>query len=105
MTIPTIDSKSGWFRTIRQVNALLRPLEFTEKRTQRYGDFYQITFKNAPPTVITSNPQAIEDIFTASPDKFEVGRSNKGLSFLVGDNSLRERSVKPLAKRCFSKGI
>ena len=87
-TIPTIKSTSGWLRTIRQINALFRPLEFTEQRSQKYGDFYQMVFKNAPPTIVTSNPKAIEEIFTASPDKFEVGKSNKMLSFLVGDNSL-----------------
>ena len=86
--IPTIKSTSGWLRTIRQINAILRPLKFMEQRSRKHGDFYQVTFKNSPPTVMTSNPQAIEDIFTASPDKFEVGRGNKGLSFLVGDNSL-----------------
>ena len=73
---------------MRQINSLLRPLKFLEERTQKYGDFYQITFKNSPPTVVTSNPQAIKDIFTASPDQFEVGKGNKMLSFLVGDNSL-----------------
>ena len=86
--IPTIKSTSGWLRTIRQINAILRPLEFIEKRTQKYGDFYQVTFKNSPPTIMTSNPKAIEEIFTASTGTFEVGRGNKMLSFLVGDNSL-----------------
>ena len=59
-----------------------------EARNGKYGDFYQITFEKAPPTIVTSNPQAIETIFTASSDRFEVGRGNKGLSFLLGDNSL-----------------
>ena len=86
--IPTIESTSGWLRTLRQINALLRPLELTEKRSQKYGDFYQITFKKSPPTIITSNPRAIKDIFTTTPDRFDVGKSNKALSFLVGDNSL-----------------
>ncbi|MEM7761325.1 MAG: cytochrome P450, partial [Cyanobacteria bacterium P01_A01_bin.40] len=87
-SIPTIESTKGWLRTIRQLNAILRPLDFIEQRTQKYGDFYQVTFKKSPPTIMTSNPQAIEDIMTASPDKLEVGRGNKILSFLVGDNSL-----------------
>lgn len=87
-TIPTVKSTSGLIRTFRQVNAIVRPLEFMERRIQKYGDFYQITFKDSPPTVMTSNPQAIEEIFSASPDKFDVGRGNKMLSFLVGDNSL-----------------
>ena len=86
--IPTIKAPPNWLRTIRQIDAILRPLNFIEKRSRKYGDFYQVTFKNSPPSVIVSNPKAIEDIFTASSDKFEVGRSNKMLSFLVGDNSL-----------------
>ncbi|MEM8718850.1 MAG: cytochrome P450 [Cyanobacteria bacterium P01_G01_bin.39] len=88
MTIPTVESTSGWLRTIRILNAILRPLEFIEKRQREYGDFYQVVFKNAPPTLMTCNPQAIEDIFTADRDRFVVGQSNQGLNFLVGDNSL-----------------
>ena len=87
-TIPTVKSTSGLIRTFRQLNAIVRPLEFMERRSQRYGDLYQVTFKNSPPTIMTCNPQAIEEIFTASPDKFDVGRGNRMLSFLVGDNSL-----------------
>ena len=87
-TIPTVKSTSGLIRTLRQFNAIVRPLEFMERRSQQYGDFYQVTFKNSPPTIMTCNPQAIEEIFTASPDRFDVGRGNKMLSFLVGDNSL-----------------
>ena len=86
--IPTVKAASGLRRTIRQINAILRPVDFIEKRTRQYGDFYQVTFKNSPPTIMTSNPLAIEDIFTASPDKFAVGKGNKMLAFLVGDNSL-----------------
>lgn len=86
-TIPTVKSTSSLLRTLRQLSAIVRPLEFMERRKQQYGDFYQITFKNSPPTIMTCNPQAIEAIFTA-PDKFDVGRGNKLLSFLVGDNSL-----------------
>ncbi|ACK66175.1 cytochrome P450 [Rippkaea orientalis PCC 8801] len=86
--LSTIPATSGWRRTIRLLNSILRPLAFMEERTQKYGDFYQVTFKNAPPTVMTSNPRAIEEILTASEDTFEVGRGNQGLKFLVGDHSL-----------------
>jgi len=86
--IPTIKSTSAWLRVLRQINALLRPLELTEKRSKKYGDFYQIKFKDSPPTIVTSNPKAIKDIFTTASDRFEVGKSNKDLSFLVGGNSL-----------------
>ena len=87
-TIPTLKSTSGLIRTFRQINAIVRPLEFMERRSKRYGDFYQVTFKNSPPTIMTCNPQAIEEIFTASSDRFDVGRGNGILKFLVGDNSL-----------------
>ena len=87
-SITTVKSPSGLVRIIRQIVAILRPIHFMEKRYRKYGDFYQVTFPNSPPSVMTSNPQAIEDIFTASGDKFEVGRGNKVLRFLVGDNSL-----------------
>ena len=87
-TIPTVKSTSGLIRTFRQLNAIVRPLEFMERRQQQYGDFYRVTFKNSPPTIMTCNPQAIKDIMTAPANKFDVGRGNKMLSFLVGDNSL-----------------
>jgi len=86
--IPTVKSTSGLLRFFRQLNGIVRPLQFMAGRRAKYGDFYQIVFKNSPPTIMTCNPQAIEDIFTASPDKFRVGKSNRILSFLVGDNSL-----------------
>ena len=87
-SITTVKSTSGLLRIIRQIVAILRPIHFMEKRYRKYGDFYQVTFSNSPPSVMTSNPQAIEEIFTAPSDKFEVGRGNKVLRFLVGDNSL-----------------
>ena len=46
-TIPTVKSTSSLLRTLRQLNAIVRPLEFMERRKQQYGDFYQITFKNS----------------------------------------------------------
>ncbi len=86
--ITTVKSTSGLFRIFRQIQAIVFPLHLFEERNRKYGDFYQIIFKNSPPSIVSSNPQAIEDIFTASPDTFEVGKGNKILTFLVGDNSL-----------------
>ena len=88
MTIPTVKSTSGLVRTIRILKGIVNPLDFIEQRVKKYGDFYQVTFKNAPPTITISNPKAIEDIFTASPNSLVVGQANQILSFLVGDNSL-----------------
>ena len=98
-TIPTVKSTSGLIRTARQFKAIVRPLDFMEGRVKQYGDFYRVTFKKSPPTIMTCNPQAIEEIFTASPDRFDVGRGNKMLSFLVGDNSLLLLDGKPHKRR------
>jgi cytochrome P450 family 110 len=86
--IPTVEAASGLHLIMRRIKAILRPIYFIAERDRKYGDFYQVKFKNAPPTIMTSNPQAIEDIFTASSDRFEVGRGNQVLAFLVGNNSL-----------------
>jgi cytochrome P450 len=98
-SIPTIKTTSGWRRTFRLLNSILRPVNFMEERRQKYGDFYQITFNHAPPTVMTSNPRAIEEILTASEETFEVGRGNQGLKFLVGDHSLLLLDGKPHQNR------
>lgn len=86
--IPTVTTTFGASQTIDKLKALFRPLDFMEERTRKYGDFYQITFKNSPPVVMISNPQAIEEIFTASDNQFDVGKNLKSINFLVGDNSL-----------------
>ncbi|NJL53252.1 MAG: cytochrome P450 [Hydrococcus sp. SU_1_0] len=65
-----------------------RPIDFIEQRTRQYGDFYQVKSKDSSYSIVTSNPQAIEEIFTTSGDRFEVGRGNQILAFLVGNNSL-----------------
>jgi len=87
-TIPTLNNSSDLIRTIRKINYVLRSIPVVEYRSRKYGDFYQMRFKNSPPTVFVSNPEAIAEIFTAPLDTFQVGRSNRGLSFLFGDRSL-----------------
>ncbi|MBE9167836.1 cytochrome P450 [Pleurocapsales cyanobacterium LEGE 06147] len=77
-----------WLRTLRLFKLIFRPLDYFDDDRKRYGDIYQLGGLTSPPFVIVSNPQAIEEIFTASPDSFEVGRGNASLSFLLGDNSL-----------------
>ncbi|MEL7408353.1 MAG: cytochrome P450 [Cyanobacteria bacterium J06558_2] len=87
-SITTTKSVTGWRRIILQLKAILQPIDFIEQRTGQYGDFYQVTSNNLPPSIVTNNPQAIEDILTAPADKLIVGKANKRLGFLVGDNSL-----------------
>lgn len=84
---PTIPN-SFLRRNLRMFQFLWLPLQYIENRSQRYGDISQIKSPQSPPFITISNPQAIKEIFTASPEQFEVGKTNKALSFLVGDNSL-----------------
>src|SRR6476646_5399054 len=70
------------------LQGVLRPLEFLEDCVQRYGDPFTSRFANFPPFVVFSNPQAIQEIFTADPKLFDSGRSNTIFRPSLGDNSL-----------------
>jgi cytochrome P450 len=75
-----------WFNIIWGV---IRPIHWFEKMQQRYGDiFISPPFAGLPSQVIISNPQAIEEIFTADFKLFESGSGNKVVQPIVGANSL-----------------
>lgn len=74
-----------WLATIR---GILDPLKSIEKAAETYGDIYTSRFAGFPPQVVVSNPQAIQEIFTADPKLFESGEGNKILQSLTGDYSL-----------------
>ncbi len=64
---------------------ITRPLEFMETCANRYGDCFTAKLGSSVTYVLFSNPQAIEQIFTADPKQFGV---NSILRATVGDNSL-----------------
>lgn len=74
-----------WLATIR---GILDPLTYLDKAAKTYGDIYTSRFAGFPPQVVVSNPQAIQEIFTADPKLFESGSANKILQPLAGDCSL-----------------
>lgn len=66
-----------------------RPLEFLESCAQRYGDIFSMRLIGRPSFAILSNPQAIQEIFTADPKLFDSGKANKRFfQASLGDNSL-----------------
>lgn len=65
-----------------------RPLELLETSAQRYGDTFTLRLGRIEPMVFLSSPQAIQEIFTAAPEQFEVGRGNDILRPLLGEQSL-----------------
>ncbi|HEY9846744.1 MAG TPA: cytochrome P450 [Candidatus Caenarcaniphilales bacterium] len=67
---------------------IARPLELMETCAQRYGDIFTLHLGAYSPIVFISNPQAIQEIFTAHPEQFDVGQANRILQPLVGEKSL-----------------
>lgn len=61
-----------------------------EKYHQKYGDiFYTPRSFRFPPFVIFNDPKAIEKVFTADPNLFEVGRQTSlAIRVLLGEKSL-----------------
>ncbi len=76
-------------RFLRRMKFLFQPLEYVEDFAKTYGDTFTIWGrKRQTPLIYFSHPQALEQIFTADYSQLEAGRGNRGLGFLLGDNSL-----------------
>lgn len=75
-------------RFIQTILVILRPLEYLEKYVQTYGDIFTTRFSGFPPSIVISNPRAIQEIFTADQKLFESGSGNKILQPLLGEYSL-----------------
>lgn len=75
-------------RWLRLIKFVTQPLKYVEDFAQVYGDTFTIWGSRSTHMVYFSTPEALEQIFTADPGYFEVGRGNGGLRFLLGDNSL-----------------
>ena len=84
----TIPTAKGTFNPLLNIYSAFRPLSFVENYTKKYGDFYRFKLSKYRPIIVVSNPQAIEEIFTAPPDTFRSAEANRVLSFLLGNNSI-----------------
>ncbi|MBW4565274.1 MAG: cytochrome P450 [Mojavia pulchra JT2-VF2] len=83
--LPNASQKPKWWYTSK---VILRPIQTLESSQQKYGDIYYTEFNSFPPQVVISDPQAIQEIFTADPKQFESGAGNQIIQPLVGANSL-----------------
>ncbi|MDJ0724896.1 MAG: cytochrome P450 [Prochloraceae cyanobacterium] len=70
------------------INWIARPFEYLEECAAKYGDTFTIRFFGFQPWIMVSNPEAIKQIFSLHPDNISVGRSNKFIAILFGNNSL-----------------
>ena len=75
-----------WYQTIWGIT---KAVSYFDTMQKRYGDiFITPAFAGLPPQVIISNPQAIQQIFTADASLFKSGSGSQVMQPLVGDNSL-----------------
>jgi cytochrome P450 len=73
---------------IQLIQGIARPFEYLEASAKECGDPFTMRSPGFPATVVFSNPQAIQEIFTADPNQFDSGKGNKILQPLLGENSL-----------------
>jgi cytochrome P450 len=61
---------------------------FLESCAKRYGDTFTVHLAGFPPFVVTSDPEAVREIFTGDPDQLHAGRANAILKPILGEHSL-----------------
>lgn len=88
MTLPNGPKTPKKLRIFRLLKLIFRPLQYLDDYSQRYGDIFKIGGETSPPFVYISNPEGIKQVLTADPALFAVGKGNRILRFLLGDNSL-----------------
>ncbi|MEH2364128.1 cytochrome P450 [Nostoc sp.] len=75
-------------RWLRMIKFIGQPVKYVDDFAKIYGDTFTIrSSRSDNHLVYFSQPQALEQIFTADSSYFEVGNANIGLKFLLGDRS------------------
>lgn len=75
-------------RWLRMIKFISQPVKYLDDFAKISGDTFTIRSSRGDNHLIYfSQPQALEQIFTADSSHFEVGRGNIGLKFLLGDRS------------------
>lgn len=86
MNFPPGPSTSPFWQTWQWITD---PIAYLETCAQAYGDFFSVNLGHILSRAIAvSNPETIQEIFTADPTIFDSGRTNKILRFMVGDTSI-----------------
>jgi cytochrome P450 family 110 len=85
--------RTPWFMQVYQWGN--HPTHLLDSCTQRYGDIFMTQWPGSPPIVFVSNPQAINEIYTAPSQMFNVAETYDILRPLVGSQSLMAMDGKP----------
>ena len=80
---------------IQLIQGIARPFDYLEAAAQECGDPFTMRSPGFPISVVFSNPEAIQQIFTADPDCFETGSGNRILQPVLGENSLIHLDGRP----------
>jgi cytochrome P450 family 110 len=83
--LPVEAHEPRWLQTIR---AIVQPIENLDRHQQLYGDIFISRFAGFPVQVIISNPQGIQELFTADSKLLETGSGSDIVLPLLGTNSL-----------------
>jgi cytochrome P450 len=67
---------------------ITRPGPFMERCRRRYGDVFTVRLPATGDAVFVSDPDAIKQVFTASPDVLRAGEGNRALEPVLGSRSL-----------------
>ena len=73
---------------IQTITSIFAPFKSLEVNYQKYGDIYSGKAMEFASFVVLSNPQAIQQVLTADPNLFEIGKVNWIVKPLLGENSL-----------------
>jgi cytochrome P450 len=65
-----------------------RPGPLMERARRRYGDIFTLHLPISGDVVFVSDPDAIKQVFTASPDLLRAGEGNRALEPVLGSRSL-----------------
>ncbi|MBE9179545.1 cytochrome P450 [Oculatella sp. LEGE 06141] len=74
-------------QSLRIIHSLFRPTEALETYRHRFGDTFTLTAPGNAPLVVCSHPDDLQVIF-ANPARFDSGKGNQILRFLLGEQSL-----------------
>jgi cytochrome P450 family 110 len=67
---------------------IAHPTQYLERNAHRYGDRFRGSFLRFPNIVFLSDPEALEKLFTDSPEQFDGGSANTLVRPILGNNSL-----------------
>ncbi|MBE9004123.1 cytochrome P450 [Fortiea sp. LEGE XX443] len=83
--LPIQATEPKWLQTMR---AIVQPIENLDRHQNKYGDIFISRFAGLPTQVIISNPQGIQELFTADSKLLESGSGSNIVQPLLGANSL-----------------